>query len=121
MTPGWRERGMVTAETATVLPLLIALTLSLGWLISLGVAQVRCLDAAREAARLVARGDAAEARVVAQQAAPGGADVTIADSGDLVTVTVSVQARAQLPLLAQLPAIEISASAVSAVEGADGS
>ncbi len=120
MTRGRRERGMVTAETATVLPLLIALTLCLVWLISLGIAQVRCLDAAREAARLVARGDAAEAQAMARQAAPAGADVTIADSGGLVTVTVSVQARMQLPLLARLPAIEISARAVSALESSNG-
>jgi len=112
-----RERGMVTAETATVLPVLMALVTALVWLISLGIAEVRCLDAAREAARLAARGDDDQAREVARQAAPDGASVVIVQSGDLVAVTVSVAARPDVPLLGHLPAISLSARAVSAVEG----
>lgn len=108
---------MVTAETATVMPVLLALTTALVWLISLGIAEVRCLDAAREAARLAARGDDDQAREVARQAAPDGASVVIVQSGDLVAVTVSVAARPDVPPLDHLPPITLSARAVSAAEG----
>ena len=39
-------------------PLLLAVTLGMVWLLTLGTAQVRMVDATREAARAVARGDA---------------------------------------------------------------
>ena len=48
----------MTAELALVLPLLVAVTLGLVWLLAVGAAQVRTVDAARETARAVARGDA---------------------------------------------------------------
>ncbi len=49
---------MVTAELAMAVPLLLAVTLGMVWLLTLGTAQVRMVDATREAARAVARGDA---------------------------------------------------------------
>ena len=68
------ERGAVTAELALGLPLLVALTVGLVWLLALGAAQVRVIDAAREAARAVARGDdVSAARAVALRIAPDGA------------------------------------------------
>jgi len=112
---------MVTAETAVVLPVLLALTLLLLWVLSLGISQVRCLDAAREAARLAARGDVEQARAVAAQAAPDRATIVIVETDGLVTVTVSVAARPDVPLLVQLPAVSLSARAVSAVEASDAS
>lgn len=48
--------GMVTAETVVVLPFLLLVAATLLWVVSLGVTQVRVADAAREAARVVARG-----------------------------------------------------------------
>ena len=110
---------MVTAETAVVLPVLIALTVLLIWVLSLGILQVRCLDAAREAARLAARGDAQQAHAVAAQAAPDDARIAIVETDGLVTVTVTVAARPDFPLLAHLPAVSLSARAVSASEGSD--
>jgi hypothetical protein len=48
---------MVTAETAVLAPV-VALCLALGvWVISLAHLQVRLIDASRDAARLVARGE----------------------------------------------------------------
>ena len=102
-----------------VLPVLLALTVSLIWVLSLGITQVRCLDAAREAARLAARGDADQAHAAAAQAAPDEATIAIAEADGLITVTVSVAARPDVPLLAHLPAVSLSARAVSAVEGSD--
>ena len=51
-----RERGMVTAETATIAPFLMVVVLLLMWVVSLGITQVRLVDASREAARVMARG-----------------------------------------------------------------
>ena len=66
------ERGAVTAETRVVLPLLVAVTVSMVWLVTVGLAQMRATDAAREAARALARGESvARAEALARQAAPG--------------------------------------------------
>jgi L-aminopeptidase/D-esterase-like protein len=71
--------------------------------------QVRCIDAAREAARLAARGDQRTAVVAARGIAPGGAVVQLRRDGDFVVATVT--ARSNL-----LPTLKITASGVSAVE-----
>ena len=42
------------------IPLLLAVTLGLVWLLALATAQVRMVDATREAARAVARGDSTD-------------------------------------------------------------
>ena len=46
---GRGERGAVTAELAMVLPLLLAVTAGLVWLMVVGLGQLRATDAAREA------------------------------------------------------------------------
>jgi hypothetical protein len=71
--------------------------------------QVRCIDAAREAARLAARGDERSAVTAARGVAPGGAVVQIRRDGGCVVATVV--ARSNL-----LPALHIAATGVSAVE-----
>jgi peptidyl-tRNA hydrolase len=71
--------------------------------------QVRCVDAAREAARLAARGDNRSAVAAARGIAPGGAVVRVRRDGEFVVATVT--ARSDL-----LPALAISATGVSAVE-----
>ena len=71
--------------------------------------QVRCIDAAREAARLAARGDERSAVTTARDIAPGGARVQLRRDGEFVVATVT--ARSNL-----LPALGISATGVSAVE-----
>jgi Flp pilus assembly protein TadG len=85
---GRDEHGMVTAETAVALPVLVAVTLAMVWLLTLGVAQMKVTDAAREAARALARGESAERAVeLAEQAAPG-ASVTVEAEEGTVVVTV---------------------------------
>ena len=71
--------------------------------------QVRCIDAAREAARLAARGDDRSAFATAAGIAPGGALVQLRRDGDFVVATVT--ARSNL-----LPALGITATGVSALE-----
>lgn len=71
--------------------------------------QVRCIDAAREAARLAARGDDGSATQVARRIAPEGAAVQVRRDGALVVATVTARA-------ALLPGITVAAEAVSASE-----
>lgn len=71
--------------------------------------QVRCIDAAREAARLAARGDERSAVAAARGVAPSGAVVQLHRDGGFFVATVV--ARSNL-----LPVLRIAASAVSAVE-----
>jgi hypothetical protein len=71
--------------------------------------QVRCVDAAREAARLAARGDDGSASTAAQGIAPDGAAVRLRREGELVVATVT----ARSPLL---PGVSIAAEAIAAAE-----
>lgn len=60
--------------------------------------QVHCVDASREAARLAARGDDADARTVARRLAPPGATVEVRRDGGYVVARVTATSRL-LPLL----------------------
>jgi len=71
--------------------------------------QVRCVDAAREAARLAARGDDDSASGAAQGIAPDGAALQLRRDGQLVIATVT----ARSPLL---PGITVAAEAIAAAE-----
>jgi hypothetical protein len=71
--------------------------------------QVRCVDAAREAARLAARGDDGSASDAAQGIAPDGAAVELRRDGRFVIARVTTKS----PLL---PGITIAAEAVAATE-----
>lgn len=71
--------------------------------------QVRCIDAAREAARLAARGERAVAAEVGRRIGPTGAAVELRDDGAFVVATC----RAQSPLWLGIP---ITGEAVAARE-----
>ena len=71
--------------------------------------QVRCVDAAREAARLAARGDDGSASRAAQGIAPNSATVQLRRDGQWVVATVTTRS----PLL---PGVTIAANAVAAAE-----
>jgi TadE-like protein len=83
------EAGSVTAETAVALPALVLVVVLGGWLLAAVAAEVRCVDAAREGARAIARGDPTSLAVtVAARAAPRGAHVTVRREGGEVVVEV---------------------------------
>jgi Flp pilus assembly protein TadG len=103
---------MVTAETAMVLPVLVLLTLVGVAAIGVGQARVRCADAAREAARAIARGDPADAPALARTAA--GRPVTLSSSSDGPDTAVTV--RVQLRPARWLGSITITETAVAATE-----
>lgn len=108
---------MVTAETAVVLPVLLAVTIALVWLVALGVSQVRLVDAARETARAVAR-DENRARAVdlGLRVAPPGSRITIDDDGSTVTVVARTEVTGIGGLFGFLPGARLDASAVAAKE-----
>lgn len=102
------DRGAVTVEAAIAV---VVLVLVLGLVLAGGAAavdQIRCVDAAREAARLAARGDPGRARSAAAGIAPAGADIRIGYAGDAVDVRVAVAG--------PLPGIHLSADARAVLE-----
>ncbi|MDI6910566.1 TadE family type IV pilus minor pilin [Nocardioides sp.] len=112
------ERGAATAELAMVLPLLVAITIGLVWLLAVGAAQVRAVDAAREAARAVARGDSVTAAVArGEDVAPSGSRVSVHDDGGQVTAVVVGRVRGPGGLFGRLPGVTVSAQAVALTEG----
>jgi hypothetical protein len=81
---------MVTAELAVAVPVVVVV-LALGLsAIRLGIDEVRCVDAARLAARALARGDSdGSARALAVTAGPLGASVVVGRNGAEVSATVT--------------------------------
>ena len=111
------ESGAATAELAIGIPVLVALTAGLVWLLAVGAAQVRVIDASREAARAVARGDdATSAQSVAARIAPEGARVRVAVGDAEVVVTTTARVAGPGGLLGSLPGVTVTADAVAVVE-----
>lgn len=111
------EAGAATAELALGIPLLVALTAGLVWMLAVGAAQVRVVDASREAARAVARGDdVASAEAVALRVAPDDAQVRIEVGDTRVVVTTTARVAGPGGLLASLPGVTVTSEAVALVE-----
>ncbi len=111
------DDGMATAELAVVTPLLVAIAVALLWTGSLGYTQLRLADAAREAARVVARGEpveAAERLALAQ--APEGSHIDISQDEGLVVVTISVRSTLPGQWFDEAVSHDLEASAVAAAE-----
>jgi hypothetical protein len=108
--PGRPDRGSATAELAVGLPAVVVLLLA--GLTAVGAVAIRleCVDAAREVALGVARGQPASS---VTHGAPDHAEVTVEVRGDTVHATV----RAKVPLLGtRLPAVMVAGAAVAAIE-----
>lgn len=111
------ERGAVTAELALGLPLVLALTIGLVWLLAVAAAQIRVVDAAREAARAVARGDdVSSARSLAQRIAPEGSELEVAIGAGEVAVTSSAEVRGPGGLFDFLAGVTVSSRSVAVME-----
>lgn len=112
------DGGAVTAELALGLPVLLAVTAALCWLLAVGVAQVRVQDAAREAARAVARGDDPAAAVaLGSRVAPEGARISVRTGGGRVVAVVAATLDGPGGLV-RLPGVEVRAEAVALAEEA---
>ena len=92
-------------EAALAIATLVGVLLLCAAGIMAAALQIRCVDAAREAARLAARGDVAASAGLA----PSGASLEVRRDGGYVLARVSGRA----PLL---PGLVISAEAVAAAE-----
>ncbi len=100
---------MVSVEAAFAIAAIItALLVGVGTVLAVA-AHVRCVDAARETARLAAQGDSVRALTTGRSVAPGGADIAIRMDGERVVVTVHAE-------LSLLPGVDLGASAVAAME-----
>lgn len=111
---------MVTAEAAVVIPVLLLIAVVCGWMVAVGAAQVRMIDAAREGARLAGRGEApAVIEAAIEQTGPRGATGRVSRGADTVTVHVQAQVTPGLPLLDLLPAVDLDSSATSVLEAPD--
>lgn len=110
------EGGAVTAEAAVALPVLVLVTAGLAWIVALGVAQVRVVDAARETARALARGDDPVASETSgRRVAPDGARFEVTRGEQEVRVQVVARVRGPGGLLG-LPGFEAQSTAVAQVE-----
>lgn len=103
------DRGAVTVEAALALcSLAVFLVVAVGAIAAAG-GSIRCVDAARELARLAARGEADRGRTVAAQLAPSGARLALRAEGDLVVAEVTADVLHPLP-------VRIGSRAVAALE-----
>ncbi|MET9023874.1 TadE family type IV pilus minor pilin [Actinopolymorpha sp. NPDC004070] len=111
------QAGMVTAETAVALTALVAVTLGMTWVVAVVGIQARCVDAARNTARAVARGESiAAGQEEGRRSAPEGARITVRRGGGIASVEVAADARPSWPMLSRLPAITVGGHAVVALE-----
>ena len=105
------DRGAVTAELAITLPVLLSLLLLGIWSIGLVVLNIQCIDAARDVARAVARGEPPDqAKAIGQRAAPGSA-ITITREGPDIHVTVTAKPTHTPPLISAIGPTHLTATA----------
>lgn len=106
------ECGAVTAEVAVVLPVLLAILVFGVWMAGVVIQNIRCIDAARDVARAVARGEPPQsAQQLVRRTAPEGATFSITEDGPDIQVTVTKDVTPHWPLLAKLPPIKVKGQA----------
>lgn len=105
------DRGAVTVEAALALCSLVTVLALVLAAVSAVAAQLRCVDAAREAARLTARGEQDRAEQLARRIAPPGATVAVTVHGDEILARVSAN-----PVAGLLPGIDVGAEAAAVME-----
>jgi TadE-like protein len=105
------DRGSATAELAVGLPVVVLLLVAGLTAVNAVATQLRCVDAAREAALAASRGEPGEA--AGRRSAPDGAAVTVEVRGDVVHAQVRAPVRSLGGLIGGLT---VSGDAVAAVE-----
>ncbi|MGI8901619.1 MAG: TadE family type IV pilus minor pilin [Nocardioides sp.] len=111
------DHGAATAETMMVLPVLVAVTIGLVWLVSLAATQARVVDAAREVARALARDEPRSAALtLGRRVAPAGSEFDIGEGTDLVSVRVTSSIDGPGGIFRFVSGVTVDAEAVSARE-----
>ncbi len=110
---GGADSGMVTVEAAIALCAFVTVVALVLAGMSMVLDQIRCTDAAREAARLVAMGEQDAVADTVHRIAPSGATIAVTAQGDGVVVTVRDPAAGGL-----LPGVHVSADAYAVPEPA---
>lgn len=114
---GEDERGAATVELALAIPMLLSVTLGLVWLLGVALAQIQIVDAARETARAVARGDAIDLAVAqGARVAPPGSTLSVSGGGAEVVVTAVGSVSGPGGLFDFLPAATLRARATAVRE-----
>jgi hypothetical protein len=107
----------VTAEAAVVLPVLLALVLGSTWFVALAATKVRVVDAAREVARVAARGEDDGAAVASgQRVAPDGTRFRVSRRNEEVVVSATLRVEGPGGLFRFLPAVTVESEAVTVEE-----
>ena len=110
------QRGAATAELALGIPLLVSLTIGLVWLLTVGAAQVRMVDAARETARAAARGEPDPVSIARGRQVAPGAEVSVSDRDGRVVATARDRVPPPGGLFGFLPSVPVHAQAVTVAE-----
>ena len=106
---------------AFVLPVLLVVLAFGLWLVGTVITNIRCIDAARDTARAVARGEPLEsARQIGQRTAPSGATITITQTGSTIHVQVTATPATPPGVLQALPHPSSQATATVQAEQPDG-
>jgi hypothetical protein len=108
------DGGMVTIEAAVALCAFVTVLAMVLAGVSMVLDQIRCVDAAREAARLVARGEQNRAADAVRQIGPPRATLSITTNGDAITVVVQDPAGGGL-----LPGVHVRGEAYAIQEPTD--
>jgi hypothetical protein len=112
-----RDGGAVTVELAMVLPVLMATIVAGLWAVGIVISNIRCVDAARDTARAVARGESAEtAQQLGLRAAPSGAAIEINREGADVSVVVTAKVDPKSAVFGGLPTVPITCHATVQAE-----
>ena len=99
-----------------MLPLLVSVVLGLTWLVGLAAAQVRVVDAARETARVAARGESDGAAVGHGRRVAPEASISVSRGSDTVTVEAEAEFAGPGGIFSFLPGVRLDAEAVAARE-----
>ncbi|MFC5265233.1 TadE family type IV pilus minor pilin [Kribbella qitaiheensis] len=111
------DRGTVTAEVAILLPVLVGVMILGLSMVGVVTANIRCIDAARDAARATARGEPlASAQHLGQRAAPPDSTITITQQDAEVQVLVTSKPHLSLPVVGGLLEVPVRAEATVQTE-----
>lgn len=101
------DRGGVTVEAAIAMGTLVLVTVVAVGAVATVTASVCCTDAARELARMSARGEPERGRDLAARLAPDGARIELTRTGDEIVADVSATPFSLIPVPIRARAVAV--------------